>query len=136
MTIRELRILPPFAIGRVGSASEPLDNYAVEDDPENPLNFRRIVGAETLDVCETTGEIQESRVPDTVTFKSGDRIRPVAPFLEVFAVVVEDDGRETLRPLDLSLLHSVGADSAKVEWRVTVANRKVVRRTGNNDNLV
>ena len=62
MTIRELRILPPFAIGRVGSASEPLDSYVVEDDPDNPLNFRRIVGAETLDVSETTGEITESRV--------------------------------------------------------------------------
>jgi hypothetical protein len=136
MTVRELRILPPFAIARVGSASEPLDNYVVEDDPDNPLNFRRIVGAETLDVSETTGEIKESRVTDTVTFKSGDRIRPVAPFLEVFAVVLEDDGRETLRPLDLSLLHSLGVDSAKVEWRVRVANRKVVRRTGNNDNLV
>ena len=29
MTIRELRILPPLAIARLGSASEPLDNYTI-----------------------------------------------------------------------------------------------------------
>ncbi len=46
MTIRELRILPPFAIGRLGSAKEPLDNYTIEDDPNHPLGFRRIRGAE------------------------------------------------------------------------------------------
>ena len=34
MSITELRILPPFAIGRLGSADRPLDNYTVEDDPE------------------------------------------------------------------------------------------------------
>jgi hypothetical protein len=31
LTIKELRILPPFAIGRMGSASEPMDNYAELD---------------------------------------------------------------------------------------------------------
>jgi hypothetical protein len=30
LTIKELRILPPFAIGRLGSASEPMDNYSFE----------------------------------------------------------------------------------------------------------
>ena len=32
MTIRELRILPPLAIGRLGSAPEPLDNYTVDKE--------------------------------------------------------------------------------------------------------
>ena len=96
MTIRELRILPPFAIGRLGSAPEPLDNYTIEDDRENPLGFRQIVGAPTLVVDETSGEIREQRVSKKVTFKQGDRIRPVAPFLEVFAVTGEDH----LEPLD------------------------------------
>lgn len=136
MTIRELRILPPFAIGRLGSASEPLDNFVIEDDPDNPLNFRRIRGAPTLIVSETTGEIIDNGIPPTVTFKSGERIRPVAPFLEVFAVVRQDNGEETLEPLDLKLLNSLQMDSTALAWRVRVANRKVVRRTGNNDNLV
>jgi hypothetical protein len=133
MIIRELRILPPFAIARVGSANEPVDSYVLEDDPENPLNFRRIRGSVTLEVNERTGEIARSQVPDVVEFKKQGRIRPVAPFLEVFAFTHED---QPLRPLDLDLLHSMGVDAAKVEWRVRVANRKVVRRTGNQRNLV
>ena len=33
--IRELRILPPLAVGRLGAAAEPMDNYTVEVDPRN-----------------------------------------------------------------------------------------------------
>jgi hypothetical protein len=131
-TIRELRILPPFAIGRLGGASEPLDNYTVADDPAHPLNFRRIVGAETLIVDEKTGEIRKSRVPDKVEFKQDGHIKPVAPFLEVFALT----GRDKMEPLTLELLRAQGLGPAAVSWRVTVANRKVVRRTEQAADLV
>jgi hypothetical protein len=136
MSIRGLLILPPFAIGRLGSAKEPLDNFTIEDDSEQPLGFRRIVGAETLIVDERSGEIIERRNPEHVSFKSGGKIRPVAPFLEVFAVMCSDGAEEAVEPLDLKLLASLGLDASKVEWRVSVANRKVLRRTGNPDNLV
>lgn len=132
MTIKELRILPPFAIGRLGSAREPLDNYTIEDDPEHPLAFRRIKGAATLVVDEKTGEIRETRIPETVQFKQGKRIRPVAPFLEVFAVT----GDDVFEPLNLALLSRHQLDATKIAWHVSVANRKVVRRTGNDDDLV
>jgi hypothetical protein len=125
MSITELRILPPFAIGRLGSADRPLDNYTVEDDPENPLGFRRIVGAPTFEINEK-GRITRVHTPKEVVFKDGERIRPVAPFLEVFAVT----GRSTLRPLTLELLERHGLAAAHVSWRVEVANRKVARRTG------
>jgi hypothetical protein len=133
MNIRALRILPPLAIGRLGSAPEALDNFVVEVDPEHPLDFRTIKGAETLVVDDASGQIVESKVPDAVTFSHGDRIRPVAPFLEVFALTDEDD---TLRPLTLNLLKAVGLGAADVSWRVTFANRKVVRRTADPDDLV
>jgi hypothetical protein len=136
MTIRELRILPPFAIGRLGSAAKPLDNYTIDDDPEHPLGFRRIRGAGTLIVDEKTGKILRQRNEKNVTFKSGPHIRPVAPFLEVFAVVGDQHGEETIQPLDLKLLKKLRLDAAKIEWRVSVANRKVVRRTGNPNDLV
>ena len=129
MTIRELRILPPFAIGRLGSASEPLDNYTLEDDPDHPLEFRRIKVTETLIVDEATGEISGSRTRPPITLKDkAGRIRPVAPFLEVFAVM--DNGK--LQALTSELLDAEG----KLEWCVTVANRKVARRTGNPDDEV
>jgi hypothetical protein len=135
MTIRELRILPPFAIGRLGSAADPVDNYTLDDDPVNPLNFRRIRGVGSL-IIGKDGDIVDENTPAEITFKDGEHIRPVAPFLEVFAVVRHFSGEETLEPLDLNLLQNLQLDAKAVSWRVSVANRKVVRRTGNLDNLV
>src|ERR1700752_1222006 len=140
MKIRELRILPPFAIGRLGSAREPQDNYTIDADPAQPLGYRKIVPAQTLNVDEKSGEIESSTVPDTIIFKVDGKIRPVAPFLEVFAVLENSPKKkkapEKLVQLDRALLKKLGATRAKIEWRVSVANRKVMRRTENPDDMV
>ncbi|MCE9602969.1 MAG: hypothetical protein K8S21_12255 [Gemmatimonadetes bacterium] len=128
MTIKALRILPPFAIGRLGSASEPLDNYSIEVDEDRPLDFRRIVPQETLVVDPRTGEISAKRTAESITFKTDGRIHPVAPFLEVFARV---DNERAWRPLTVPLLAAHGLKPSDLRWNVTVANRKVERRTGN-----
>ena len=60
--IKELRILPPFAIGRLGSAEDPLDNYTIATETEGPLGYRTIVPAETLIVDEASGEISGSQI--------------------------------------------------------------------------
>lgn len=133
MTLRSLRLLPPLAFARLGSASDPLDSYVLVDDPDHPLGYRRVQGALTLIVDEVTGEIRETRVPDVVRFREdGDRIRPVAPFLEVF---VQTDA-DVLEPLTLELLQQHGLSLANLSWRAVVANRKVVRRTGDRKDLV
>jgi hypothetical protein len=135
MVIKELRILPPLAFARLGSAAEPLDNYTVEvvEDPVDPLdNYRQIKPAATLVVDETTGEVTAASTPSAITFKQDGRIRPVAPFLEVFAVT----GKDKLEPLTVGLLQRAGLEPANVSWRVVVANRKVVRRTDNERDLV
>ena len=61
-TIKALRILPPLAIGRLGSADEPLDNYTIEVDDKATLGFRRIVPAKTLIVEPVSGEISGTRL--------------------------------------------------------------------------
>ena len=127
MTIKELRILPPFAIGRLGSAALPLDNYTMVEDEEHPLAFRTIKPQETLIVDQTTGEITETRVPESISFKDNGQIRPVAPFLEVFARVDDDP---QWQPLTIGILEQHGLTAADVTWQVNVANRKVERRTG------
>lgn len=143
MTIHELLILPPFAIGRLGSAEEPLANYTIEENADQPLAFRRIVGAETLIVDEVSGEIVKTRVPTEEEiysegffkeFPEGEspRIRPVAPFLEVFART----GTDRIEPLTLELLAREGLSAADVSWRVEVANRKIVRRTADEKDLI
>src|SRR6266849_1623001 len=116
--IRELRLLPPLAIGRLGAASTPMDNYSVEVDASKPLAARRLVPAATFDVDERTGEIVRSFVPSAVTFTANGLVRPVAPFLEVWAVV----GKGNLVPLTTELLDRNGLTPSDVRWHVEVAN--------------
>jgi hypothetical protein len=125
MTITELRILPPFAIGRLGASETPLENYDLVLDDKDALGFRQIKGADTLRVDREAGEIKESYRPKRVRFRDGGAIRPVAPFLEVFARTADD----TLEPLTLALLEQHGLTPSSVKWRVEVGNLKIFRRT-------
>ena len=124
MTIREIRLLPAFAIARVGSSPAPLDNYLLEEDPKHPLGYRQIKGAPTLIVDDATGEISRATTPETVEFKSDGRVRPVAPFVEAFALTEAG----ALEPLTQPMLREEPG-LQKIEWRVEVQNRKVYRRT-------
>jgi hypothetical protein len=137
LTIKQLRILPPFAIGRLGSASDPMDNYTfdLDFDPDHadPLGYRELKPQPTLIVNENSGEIEDQRTPRKLVFKQGGRIRPVAPFLEVYAITDTD---ELLQPLTTDLLQKDGLSEHSISWRVTVSNRKIVRRTGDEDDLV
>lgn len=131
--IRALRILPPFAIGRLGSAEAPLDDFALIEDPERPLGPRRIVPLPTLVVDPATGALSERPAASEIAFKDGEgRIRPVAPFLEVFAV--DQDG--AISPLTLDALAALGVGPEAVRWRATLANRKAMRRTADPDDAV
>lgn len=125
MTIRALRILPPFAIARLGSSPEPLDNYDVRVVEGDPLAFRQIHGAETLVVDRHRGTILRSYTPKSIRFKDASgHVKPVAPFLEVWADV---DG--VLVPLTASLLAKNKLSVNDVEWRAQVGNHKAFRRT-------
>jgi hypothetical protein len=125
MAITDLRILPPLAIARLGSSPEPLDNYDVVVDPDKPLGARQIVPAETLVVDGETGALT-AKTPSAIRFKDDEgRVRPVAPFVEVWAVV---DG-QFLEPLSTALLAANGASPSDVVWHVEVGNIKAFRRT-------
>jgi hypothetical protein len=127
VTIKELRILPPLAIARLGAAPEPLDNYELEVPPEDPLGFRHLRGAPTFRVDPETGSISEVFVPREIAFKSPEgKIRPVAPFLEVWAVTDKD----SMVPLTVELLAQNGLRPSDVKWEVRVGNIKIFRRTG------
>lgn len=123
--IRELRILPPLAIGRLGAARRPVDNYTAEVDPRRPLGHRRLVPAETFEIDDDTGEIARVFVPDALTFKEDGVVRPVAPFLELWAVTADD----VLEPVTVELLARDGLTPADVRWRAQVGNIKMFRRT-------
>lgn len=136
--IHELRILPPLAIARFGSAPTPMDNYDSVVDPSNPLGYRRLRPAETLEVDVESGEIARAFVPDTLSFTENGAVRPVAPFLEVWALVGDEglsDGGQ-LERLTTALLQEEGASADDLRWQVQLANLKVVRRTGDGNDAV
>jgi len=134
-TILGLRILPPYAIARFGSSPTPLDPYELklpESDGNDPMGYRQIVPKEPLEVDPNTGAIRKKRSPKSIRFIDRDRgeyhIRPVVPFLEVFAQIDE----QTLVPLTTGLLDELGLGPEAVQWSVEVANLKVYRQTAAN----
>lgn len=118
----ELRILPSLALARLGSSPEPQDNYELR---AQDVGYRQIEPALSLRVTDT-GEV-EAFVPTRIRFRDSDgRIRPVAPFLEVWAQF-EADG--PLEPLTAVHLQELGLSPGDLRWRVRVANHKAYRRT-------
>src|SRR6202012_3314442 len=111
-----------------------MDNYTFDLDinPDDPLGYRELKPQPTLIVDDNSGEITKQRTPTSLDFKIGSSIRPIAPFLEVFAVTDADE----LQPLTTALLRQEGLDETNIAWRATVSNRKIVRRTGDEDDLI
>jgi hypothetical protein len=126
MTITGLRILPPLAIARFGSSPHPLEAFDLEIDQEAPLDFRRIVPKPSLEVDPESGSVARQYTPPSIRFRDEEKIRPVAPFLEVFALI--DDRK--LVPLTLPLLAEAKVGPEAVRWTVEVGNLKVFRQTG------
>lgn len=122
----ELRILPPFAIARLGSSADPMDNYEMK--VTTPIGWRQIVDATTFVVDPQSCEIHAKKRPFPVKFRDEKgKIRPVAPFLEVWARL---DRSDELVPLNLTLLRELGKDPSAVKWSVITGNIKAFRRTG------
>lgn len=135
MPILELRILPPLAIGRLGAAEQPLDAFELQTDPDNPLDYRRIVPCQSLEVDAAAGHIVRAYVPESIRFKDGNKkIRPVAPFLEVYART--SDAPDELQPLTTTLLANEGLALDQLHWDIELGNIKLFRRTGDvNDQI-
>ena len=135
MTILELRILPPLAIGRLGGAAEPLEAFDLEINPDNPLDYRRIVPRLSFAIDPQSGEISRCYVPEKIHFKDAKQlVRPVAPFLEVYARTSEHP--EQLVPLTVELLKAGKLAVKDLHWEVELGNIKIYRRTNDpNDKI-
>ncbi|MEN7551476.1 hypothetical protein AAG747_26400 [Rapidithrix thailandica] len=140
MKIIDIRILPPMAIGRLGSSEIPMAAFNLKVMEDKPLDFRQIVPKESLQVDPNTGVItsyQEENIifkdAENINDKNG-KIRPVAPFLEVFAITDENPGM--LVPLTLGLLEQAGLSVNDISWNVHVGNIKIYRRTQNEDDKI
>jgi hypothetical protein len=124
--IKEIRLLPPLAIGRFGGSAEPMHNY--EAVIGSPTGYRDLVPAETLVLNPNSGEIVAKHTPPAVRFKDGaGLVKPVCPFLEVWA---RFDNETELRPLTTRELDDLGLTPQAIAWDVTFGNLKILRRTG------
>jgi hypothetical protein len=123
--IFEIRILPALAIARLGSSPEPMDNY--EWEIPDRVGYRKIVPAETFFIDAKTGKILGYKKPDVIHFRDKrNRIRPVAPFLELWA---KFEKKGPLVPLNMHHLKKLGLRLSDIHWRVLVGNNKAFRRT-------
>ncbi|WP_211092211.1 hypothetical protein [Chitinophaga eiseniae] len=134
MKITEIRILPPFAVARLGSSTVPVAAYDLEIPVDQPLGFRKIVPQPTFYVDPATHELSVD-TPEEVIFKDATSttdtkgtIRPVAPFLEIFAITEDNPG--TLVPLTTDLLTKAGYQLTDISWVISLGNSKIMRRTG------
>lgn len=129
--IKSLRILPPIVIARFGSSPSAMDNYDVNlplgADGKSTSGYRKLVPAATVFVDESDGSVKGITVPPVIRFRDEQgRIRPIAPFLEVW---VEIEGFDELVPLTLDHLTALGLAASDVIWRARAGNFKVYRRT-------
>jgi hypothetical protein len=114
-----------MVIARVGASPSPMDNYDVRVRENDPLGFRELRRAPTLVVDRATGRITAEQTPAALRFKDGNRVRPIAPFLELWC----DTGDGVLRPLTTAILTAEGLTPASVRWQARAANLKAFRRT-------
>lgn len=126
----EIFFLPPMAVARVGAADEPIESFCWSEDKDaHGQTTTIIVPSVSLRVKQDAAV--EPYLPDEIHFKDDQgRIRPTAPFFELWALVQDEDGAIHERPITLALLAELGMSPASVKYRITAGNRKAARRTG------
>ena len=131
MPIQAILCNPPICVARVGDSTVPMDAFSwfAGGDP-HVIGETQIKPEWTLDV-QSDGSVVP-RMPDRFTLKDEGKIRPIAPFIEIWCDV-GDDGDEanwTRQPLTTSLLRENNLNIANITFTVIAMNRKVTRRTG------
>lgn len=122
--------MPPLAIARLGSSDTPLEAFDwVEDKSDAGGALTRINPALSFEVLE--GGYLRAYIPDNICFKDqGSKIRPVAPFFELWATIQSGKTGDTYEtPLTLQILKTIGVGPEHIHYRVTAANRKAESRT-------
>lgn len=133
MPIQAIFITPGFAVARLGASTAPVDNYHWADVEEPRYDGETTVVPGWSLAVEPDGSVTPY-LPDSVVFRDGDVIRPVAPFFEIWARVGPDGSDAstwTEEPLTPQLLQADSLSESDLRLAVTASNRKAARRTGN-----
>ena len=131
--IQAIFVTPGLAFARLGGSSTPqfafewIDTRAPRADGETSI-------APAWTIAVQPDGSAAPFMPDSVTFRDGDLIRPVAPFYEIWARIGEAGTAPTSWqsvPLTPALLQANGLALAALQMKVTARNLKAARRTGN-----
>jgi len=128
-SIRRLFFVPPVAIARLGESTTPMAAFDwVVGDPHT-IAETRVRPTWTL-VVDQEGQAVPT-MPDALVVRDGRLLRPVAPFLELWAMT--GDGPPSAGPpppVTAALLAATGPAEARRSSRVAALNRRAARRTG------
>jgi hypothetical protein len=131
--IRSIFIDPPIAVARLGGSNTPQDAYLWVESPD-PRSDGETTIAPTWSLTVLSDGSVEPKKPDAVVFRDGPLIRPVCPFLELWALMGEPGSAPdtwTEAPLTPALLAQHGVDESAITVRVDAHNLKAARRTAN-----
>jgi hypothetical protein len=126
--LQAIFIDPPIAVARLGGSSTAMDSFRWVDSRDPHL--QTVISADwSLDV-DSNGFVSP-RMPDSLTFRDGGLIRPVAPFFELWGLNGEDGSDPATWvqiPLTSDLLNSLGGTFLLT---VDARNSKAARRARN-----
>ena len=128
MQVNEIYFQPPLAIARVGPGRSPMPNFRWVIDRTIHGGHRTAVQPDMTLSVKPNGALM-AELPDHIEFREDGKLRPVAPFFELWARYVDAKGELQDAPLTASLLEALGGALDGVRYRVTLANRKAQRRT-------
>jgi hypothetical protein len=127
-TIRRLFFTPPIAIARLGGSSTPLEAFGWGPGDPHTIGETRIRPAWSFNV-DALGTVT-AFLPTELHLRDGALQRPVAPFLELWALTGDGPAASWVpTAVTPALLAANGIDESNVTFTVTAMNMKAARRT-------
>jgi hypothetical protein len=126
---------PPIAIARLGGSSTPAAAYAWAEPP-NPRTDGNTVAVPQWSLAVLPDGTVDPFLPETLTLRDGDLIRPVCPFIELWARMGAAGSKpETWRdvPLTPEVLQHSGVTESALKFSIDARNAKAARRRRNPD---
>ncbi|UJW22586.1 MULTISPECIES: hypothetical protein [Pseudomonas] len=133
VSIQALFVTPAIAIARLGGSTTPLHAYDWGDTQQLRVAAETEVTPSWTLAVQPDGSVTPF-LPQSIAFRDGDLIRPVAPFFEIWARLGEPESEPTTwteMPLTTELLANDGLSLSSLQLAVTARNLKAARRSGN-----
>jgi Ferritin-like len=124
----EIFFLPPMAVARLGSGPTPLDSFCWAENPAPHAQSDTVIMPTVSLTVADDGSVTP-HLPSSIVFKDENgRIRPVAPFFELWAKLQCSDGEIREKPFTLGMMADFNLSLGDIRYEIVSANRKAARR--------